>query len=59
MYISMMCKKEVLFGGTCCGRTRGGCEWIEDESELPSTCMFLPLCVQDNSMPPVLFYVNR
>ena len=38
----MMCKKEVLFGGTYGGRTGGGCEWIKSESELPSTCMFLP-----------------
>ena len=59
MYMSVMYKKEVLFGGTYGGRTGGGCEWIMDESELPSTCMFLPLCVRANSMPPVLFYVSR
>ena len=48
----------MVFGGTCDGRTIGGCEWIESVSELPSTYMVLSLCVRADSMPPVLFCIE-
>ena len=35
-----------------------GMEWISIESEPPSVCMFLPLCVRADSMLPILFCVN-
>ena len=31
-----------------------GCEWIESESELPSTFMVLSLCVRADFTPPNL-----
>ena len=51
-------EKEMIFGGTCDGRTGGGCEWIEGESELPSTCMVLSLCVGADFTPPNLFCIK-
>ena len=35
-----------------------GCEWIESESELPSTCMVMSLCVRADFTPPNLFCIE-
>ena len=51
-------EKGMVFGGTCDGRTGGGCEWIKNESELPSTCMVLSLCVWAVAAPPIMFYIK-
>ena len=51
-------EKGMVFGGTCDGRTGGGCEWIKNGSELPSTCMVLSLCVRAESAPLILFYIK-
>ena len=50
--------KGMVFGGTCDGWTRRGCEWIEPESELPSAFMVLSLCVRADSTPPILFCIK-
>ena len=51
-------EKGMVFGRTCDGRTVEGCEWIKSESELPSTCMVMSLCVRDDSTPPILFCIK-
>ena len=54
----MIMKKRWFSGGTCGGRTGGGCECIESEFELLSTCMVLSLCVRADFTPPNLFCIK-